>query len=347
MTRSLRLLLRSLLALGFIVPLAVRAQEAPEPAIEISGQTRVLMGQGRPTVQVTALRPLQDVTVRVTLPGGTGKVIRLGNLGMGASREVPLPANPGRWTARLEVRSRALREPEVFEVPVVVARPLEIVLSKDTVDLEEGRIVFTPSEAIARISLTVRGEGGAVLHQAEEERTSGPGAPVTVSFPRGLSGITSISLRVHDPDGFYNGVEIQPFFIEVPHEEVTFEFGKADIRPEEAPKLERTLQQVHEALAKFGSELKARLYIGGYTDTVGSRESNQDLSERRARAIASWFMAHGLHVRACYQGFGEDALAVPTPDETPEARNRRTIHVLAPQAPPVNRVFPRDRWTCL
>ncbi|HOU54113.1 MAG TPA: OmpA family protein [Myxococcota bacterium] len=335
----------------WVIPLVIgstqeaRAQE--DPAIEISGQTRVLAGQGRPTVVLTALRPLQDVTVRVTLADGTGKAMRLGNLGMGASREVPLPATPGHWTARLEVRSRALKEPEVFEIPVVVARPLQIALSKDTVDLEEGRIVFTPSEAIARVSITVRGEEGKVLHQAEEDRPSEPGVPVTVTFPAGLPAITSISLRVHDPDGFYNGVEIQPFFIEVPHEEVTFEFGKADIRPEEAPKLERTLQRVHEALAKFGSELKARLYIGGYTDTVGSRESNQDLSDRRARAIASWFLAHGLHVRACYQGFGEDALAVPTPDETPEARNRRTIHVLAPQAPPVSRVFPRDRWTCL
>ncbi|MBP7126808.1 OmpA family protein [Myxococcota bacterium] len=345
MTRHARHGFLWILPLVIAGSLEARAQE--ESAIEISGQTRVLAGQGRPVVRLTALRPLQDVTVRVTVADGNGKTMRLGNLGMGASREIPLPATPGRFTAKLEVRSRALKEPEVFEIPVVVARPLQIALSKDTVDLDEGRIVFTPSEAIARVSITVRGEGGKVLHHAEEDRPSGPGVPVSVSFPAGLAAITSISLQVHDPDGFYNGVQIEPFFIEVPHEEVTFEFGKADIRPEEAPKLERTLQRVHEALGKFGNELKARLYIGGYTDTVGSRESNQDLSERRARAIASWFLAHGLRVRACYQGFGEDALAVPTPDETAEARNRRTIHVLAPQAPPVTRVFPRDRWTCL
>jgi outer membrane protein OmpA-like peptidoglycan-associated protein len=119
------------------------------------------------------------------------------------------------------------------------------------------------------------------------------------------------------------------------------------VLPAEEPKLARTLEEVHKALAKLGNEFKARLYVAGYTDTVASREYNQDLSERRAMAIARWFSGHGLRVRACYQGFGEDSLAVQTPDETPEPRNRRTIHVLGNQTPPVSKVFPRPNWKCL
>ena len=113
------------------------------------------------------------------------------------------------------------------------------------------------------------------------------------------------------------------------------------------PKLARTLEGVHAALIKFGNEFKAKLYVAGYTDTVGGREYNQDLSARRAQAIASWFQSNGLKVRACWQGFGEEALAVTTPDETPEARNRRTVHVLANQPPPTSGTFPRASWKCL
>ena len=159
--------------------------------------------------------------------------------------------------------------------------------------------------------------------------------------------MTFVRITAYDPDGFFNGVEISPFYVEIPHEEVNFEFGKADVLPAEEGKLAKTLQDVRGALRKFGNEFKARLYVAGYTDTVGTREYNQDLSDRRAMAIARWFTAHGLEVRVCYQGFGEDALAVHTPDETPEPRNRRTIHVLANQSPPPSKVFPGARWRCL
>ena len=76
------------------------------------------------------------------------------------------------------------------------------------------------------------------------------------------------------------------------------------------------------------------LYIAGHTDTVGNASDNQRLSERRAQAIAGWFAAHGLrglpiHVR----GFGEGALAVKTPDNTPQQHNRRAQYIVSSFAP--------------
>ena len=35
-----------------------------------------------------------------------------------------------------------------------------------------------------------------------------------------------------------------------------------------------------------------RVWIKGYTDNVGSAEYNQGLSERRAKAVADWFVEH-------------------------------------------------------
>jgi outer membrane protein OmpA-like peptidoglycan-associated protein len=332
-----------LVAVLLLAALPAGAQEA---SVDFQANSRVLAGQ-KPTITITALRPLQGVTVTVTLADGRAKAIPVGALGMGRSKEIPLPAEPGRTEATVEVRAKNLKEPESFRIPLVVAKPLQLSVSKDTVDLAEGRITFTASEPVAKVGLTVLGEDGRTIHEAEEPRQAAPGTPVTVTFPTGRGPVTLLRLTAYDPDGFYNGVEMSPFFVEVPHEELTFDFGKADINTAEEPKLERTLGKVHDALARIGNELKARLYVAGYTDTVGGREYNQDLSERRARAIASWFAAHGLKVRACYQGFGEDAPAVTTPDETPEARNRRTLHVLATQLPPASKTFPRSAWTCL
>ena len=65
--------------------------------------------------------------------------------------------------------------------------------------------------------------------------------------------------------------------------------------------------------------------IEGHTDTVGSDAYNEELSERRANAVAD-YVADNFHVdrsRLEAIGMGKDGLLVPTPDQTPEPRNRR------------------------
>jgi outer membrane protein OmpA-like peptidoglycan-associated protein len=336
--------LAPILAILVFVAHPAAAQEA---AVDLEANSRVLLGQGKPTVTIRATRPLQGVTVTVRLPDGRAKAYPVGALKMGQSRTIPLPEEPGRTTVAVEIASKALKEPEIYEIPLVVARPMKLDVTKDTVDLADGRISFTASETVAKVGVTVLGEGGRTLVEFDEAKNATPGTAITVRFPTDRGVISLIRLTATDPDGFFNGVEMSPFFIEVPHEEVSFDFGKADILAAEVPKLARTLDGVHAALVKFGNEFKAKLYVAGYTDTVGGREYNQELSGKRAQAIASWFQSNGLKVRACWQGFGEEAPAVATPDETPEARNRRTIHVLANQPPPVSRTFPRTTWHCL
>ncbi len=72
-----------------------------------------------------------------------------------------------------------------------------------------------------------------------------------------------------------------------------------------------------------------RFRVEGHTDTVGSRDRNKALSDRRAIAVAE-YLTQRFHVdRARLEpvGMGEEGLAVPTPDQTPEARNRRVLVV--------------------
>jgi outer membrane protein OmpA-like peptidoglycan-associated protein len=101
---------------------------------------------------------------------------------------------------------------------------------------------------------------------------------------------------------------------------VNFTNGSAELTPDAM----RTLDELGRALAS--KDLAAyRFRIEGHTDTVGSRDYNQSLSERRAEAVVSYvsrkFGVEPSRLQAV--GMGEEGLLVATPPQTPEPRNRR------------------------
>jgi len=101
---------------------------------------------------------------------------------------------------------------------------------------------------------------------------------------------------------------------------VNFANGSADLAPDAV----RTLDELGRALAS--KDLASyRFRIEGHTDTVGSRDYNRALSERRAEAVVDYVAKkYGVDPsRLQAVGMGEDGLLVPTPQQTPEPRNRR------------------------
>ncbi|KQX88816.1 OmpA family protein [Variovorax sp. Root473] len=79
------------------------------------------------------------------------------------------------------------------------------------------------------------------------------------------------------------------------------------------------------ALARSGGDI----VVIGHTDTKGAGEQNDQLSRRRAQEVAQLFVERQFPAaRIEAVGRGERDLAVPTPDEVDEPRNRRvTIEV--------------------
>lgn len=124
-------------------------------------------------------------------------------------------------------------------------------------------------------------------------------------------------------DGFYNNLQlIQVTPTETPEvqalqADVLFEFDRAVVRDQFKPELDRIAQGLV-------ADTTTQLLVWGFTDTVGTAEYNQGLSERRAEAVARYLESQGVsRDRMVIRGFGETNLAVPTPDQTPEPRNRR------------------------
>jgi outer membrane protein OmpA-like peptidoglycan-associated protein len=68
----------------------------------------------------------------------------------------------------------------------------------------------------------------------------------------------------------------------------------------------------------------ADVSVIGHTDTKASAHSNELLARRRADYVASELHRAHLDVTAIeVDSYGESLLLIPTPDETPEPRNRR------------------------
>jgi outer membrane protein OmpA-like peptidoglycan-associated protein len=105
---------------------------------------------------------------------------------------------------------------------------------------------------------------------------------------------------------------------------VQFRSGSADLSPEAI----HTLDELGRALSS--SALAGfRFRIEGHTDTVGTREANKSLSERRAQTVVDYLSGHFQVDRARLQavGMGEEGLLIPTGDQVGEPRNRRVLVV--------------------
>jgi outer membrane protein OmpA-like peptidoglycan-associated protein len=101
---------------------------------------------------------------------------------------------------------------------------------------------------------------------------------------------------------------------------INFRTGSSQIERAEFWKVDRIAQAIGNILQDNPDEL---FLIEGHTDAVGSRSSNQLLSQRRAQSmvqtLGQYYGIPGYALEAA--GYGEDFLLVPTPNEN--WRNRR------------------------
>lgn len=82
-------------------------------------------------------------------------------------------------------------------------------------------------------------------------------------------------------------------------------------------------------IAGMRANPNSAVQLKGHTDTVGGVGYNQALSERRAVLIRGELMRAGVNpARITYRGVGKTELAVPTPDQTRNVRNRRVSYML-------------------
>ena len=105
--------------------------------------------------------------------------------------------------------------------------------------------------------------------------------------------------------------------------DVLFDTGKSDLR-----------SQAREALAKLSGIVlnypSLHLAIEGYTDSTGSAEFNQALSEKRAAAVRDYLLSQGLDAGTLSaQGFGMSNPVADNSTAQGRQKNRRVEIVVS------------------
>ncbi|MFQ3787517.1 OmpA family protein [Halomonas sp. A29] len=99
--------------------------------------------------------------------------------------------------------------------------------------------------------------------------------------------------------------------------EVTFAFDSAEIRPG----AHQTLDQV---AATLRENPNLRVRIEGHTDSVGSAQYNQGLSQRRADSVRDFLVSRGIaENRMTTRGFGLERPVATNETDEGRAQNRR------------------------
>ncbi|RYF45910.1 MAG: OmpA family protein, partial [Cytophagaceae bacterium] len=103
---------------------------------------------------------------------------------------------------------------------------------------------------------------------------------------------------------------------------VFFDTGKAILRDESAPELDRMVVVMNE-------NPKLAVELGGHTDNTGSNEINAKLSQDRADAVREYLIGKGIEPdRIASKGYGETKPVAPNDTDAGRQQNRRVEFVI-------------------
>ncbi|MBX3102331.1 MAG: PD40 domain-containing protein [Bacteroidetes bacterium] len=99
---------------------------------------------------------------------------------------------------------------------------------------------------------------------------------------------------------------------------IFYDFDKATLRPESVAELQRLLKIL-------GENPRMRIRLLSHTDSKGSDDYNQKLSEARAKSVVSWLIEQGVPMaRLEFKGIGESSPIDTNDTEEGRQNNRRT-----------------------
>jgi len=125
---------------------------------------------------------------------------------------------------------------------------------------------------------------------------------------------------------------VEPALVQVTANEITiqqqiqFQVDSAIILPES----DALMREIADTLVK--NPRITRVEVQGHTDSSGSAEYNQTLSEQRASAVVAWLTAHGVGAdRLLARGYGESQPLIPNVTKGMKAQNRRVQFIIVEQ----------------
>jgi hypothetical protein len=322
-----------------VAPLMLALASANDPiSFEFPGVTD---GKGTAYVVLRANEPISGAQIVIE---GDGKTIRkqLPNLKQGQTHKIVWKQSATQARYELEIEGGGLQASFAFEIgkaaPTGKIGKLQLTSSREDIVMRHHATYKTPF-ALSSYEYKVYDDEGDIIASDVVTQDLSPGSTFTIKW-QPVGEVFMIQVRAEDQHGRFAEDTRVPWAVEIPHTEINFDSGKHNIKVDEAPKIDEALVVAfHElvALDKVNQAVRGtltpKLFIVGYTDTVGPAASNQKLSENRARSIAEYFHERGFWAEIYYAGMGERGLRIETGDNVDEVRNRRALYLLGIDKP--------------
>ena len=356
-SKFLKLQFKILTTLSLLLTLEVSTASLSQSwAWQYEAITEVRPGQNA-SISIVAPSPLRNVIVRLK-SDRSKQVIKKRIKTLAPKRPYKVSFKPPKglshWMIEVNGKNRdGGLESVVFEIDVLSAGPLSVKFFEAESQLESGRLVFSSTRPLERIEIAAFGDEGTLQWADKVSVKLLPNHKIEAHFEPREDVPRRLELKVFDTTGSWQSFRVVRWYAAVPHEDVLFESGSADVQESELPKLKEAQEAVMTEIERFrvamgdpNAMVDLQLYVAGYTDTVGDKVDNQNLSTKRALSISRAFRQLGIQLQIRYAGFGEDALLVQTPDSTKESKNRRALYIVA-NTPPSGIMFPRRTWRSL
>ena len=288
-------------------------------------------------LRIIANESLKDVEVVVTNCAPQVIQRQISSMKKGETQTISWNQHPGKFSCGISIKAKLGMNSSVsvhntHEFVCGASAPLTL-----NVDLNEikqlvpttDHVILHASRPFNKANIVVSAEDGSEI--ARVDKVVGAMKDYTLTWtPNGKAPVL-LEIKVSDEGGSAWASNTIMSFV-IPHTDIVFDTNKYNIRKDQEANLTEPLENILDKVRRF-DRVAVNLYITGHTDTVGSDADNLKLSMNRAKSIASWFKKHGLNIPTYYRGAGERDLAVQTPDNTDEERNRRAVYILSNVAP--------------
>ena len=343
MQTLVRFVCSALLIIGGVIGTGDRLAMAAGDSIQA---LREVVGDGPLGIQVTPVPGWNYATLHLSCPGGVviNKVAGPLKVGQTVILDVGLDkVGSYHCTGSLTIKDGSGEGEMPLDITFVRRGPIRIEVPRELVDIKARQLAVVPNQPLDNLEIAVLDPDGVDLQTAPPTINEQEDGSLLVVWQQRDAEILLIKVT-----GYVGGSqwtqELSPWWVEIPHQEIVFDSGKADIRRDQVAVVDTTYQDIKNTVERYGKLVTIRLYVVGYTDTVGHADSNRDLSKRRASSIARAFIQRGFSGPVYTWGLGEEVLAKETPDEIDEEANRRAVYILSVEAPPTSPGIPYAHW---
>jgi len=323
----------------------------------------------KPVLTVTADEPLQNLSIAMEpqpqddgSPSAETAPLKTTAKKLGPGQKLQLKLGTGKagathWQGVISCQAGGKLWKREANFDTDVRKPLDITFDPNFhsqhLDIYKHFVEVQLSEPADRATIDVYADDGTKMGSGQVTFSGeAPGTWLRVPW-RGSDGPTDsvvlrLAMKLYAKGGSDGSIDLYPWAVSVPHEEVQIASASIEVADTERSKLDESLRKINTILNRVERTLlqfaeqgivttappSPKLYVTGHTDSVGADSDNLTLSKNRAKAIAAYFRKQGFRMPIFYLGYGERQLRAKTADNVDDARNRRADYTLALEAPP-------------